>query len=243
MTAIVARGVRQATKGLVAALVNPVPESTNSDRLVNQKQFKVGLRARYMCIHPSDPSLTKCMVLGVYLKTEHVIASHLVSLRDRNVTPLLGFSSIWDLKNGILVHSSIDILYGNLEVAFVPNMVNHTIQLRVLYDGLLNHELQKPSILKTAIGIAEAGNVTYGDINLLCLILPSLVSPFRRALLRQAKSAYDMMADSSKPHSVGAQTAPTEEEWVSLFEQCGRESACGDCTYFENVLAPGTFEE
>jgi hypothetical protein len=87
---IVEKGVRVGTRGIFNVLMSVVPESTASDRIHNQQMFKQNLRSRYNCIHHSNPDLTKCMVLGVYLSTDCMAAVHLVPLQDRRLIPLLG---------------------------------------------------------------------------------------------------------------------------------------------------------
>ena len=212
-------GVRRANRGLIIATTTAVPESTASDRLGNRRQFKEDLRTRYDCVHQSNPNLTKCMVLDHFFSSDHVTAGHLVSLTDRNIVHLLGFSNVWDEKNGILVYKPLDVKYGSLELTYVPNPNSHQIVLRVLYDSLLNTELL-PEVRRSAVGIAGKGNVTYGDINGRELQLPNLTFPYRRAFLRHAISSYKLMADSKKSHVVGALTSPSEEEWDELAEYC-----------------------
>lgn len=231
---IVEKGVRVGTRGIVNVLMSAVPESTASDRVHNQQMFKQNLRLRYNCIHDSNPNLTKCMVLGVYLSTDCVAAAHLVSLQDRRLVRLLGFSNIWDGRNGILVHKCIDIKYGSLEITLVPDFNTHTIQLRVLYDEVMTEEL-KPPIKRATAGISGRGNVTFGDLHLKYLLLPPMVFPFRRAFVRHAKSAYDMLDGNFKPHIVGLETAPSEEEWDQMLELCASHSPeCGECEYFQS---------
>ena len=159
-----------------------------------------------------------CMVLGLYLNTGAVSAAHLVSLSDRNIIPFLGFTNIWDERNGILVYSCIDKKYGSLEITFVPNFVTHNIELRIMYDDILDGELNPP-IRRATAGITGTGNVTYRDLHLRPLRLPPLVFPFRRAFVRHAESAYRMLEGNSRPHTVGSLTAPTEEEWETMLEQ------------------------
>jgi hypothetical protein len=55
--AIVERSMRLANKRLIDAIVNPVPESTASDRDVNQERFKEALRTRYDCTDPSNANV------------------------------------------------------------------------------------------------------------------------------------------------------------------------------------------
>lgn len=231
---VVTQGVREGTRGIITILTSAVPESTKSDRIHNQEAFKQNLRTRYDCINISNPDVTKCMVLGVYLSTHLVAAAHLLSLKDRATVSLFGFSNIWDGRNGILVYKCIDDKYGSLELTFVPNFDTHSIQLRVLYDGVMDEEL-RPPIKRVTAGISGTGNVTYRDLHLKYLLLPSLVFPFRRLLVRHAKSAYDLLRENSKPHIVGNQTAPTDEEWEVMLEQCSSYSACGDCPYFQKT--------
>jgi hypothetical protein len=92
-----------------------VPESTHSDRIHNQEMFKQNLRTRYDCIQLSNPNVTKCMVLGMFLSTNLVAAAYLVSLKDREKVSFFGFSNIWDGRNGILVYKCINDKYGSLD--------------------------------------------------------------------------------------------------------------------------------
>ena len=225
-------GVRRANRGLIIATTTAVPESTASDREGNQIQFKEDLRTRYCCIHLTNPNLTKCMVLNHFFSSDVVTAGHLVSLTDRHIAPLLGFSSVWDEKNGILVYKPLDVKYGSLELTYVPNPNSHQIVLRVLYDSLLNTELL-PKVRRSVVGIAGEGNVTYGDINGRALQLPTLTYPYRRAFLRHAISSYKLMADSKKSHNVGELNSPSEEEWDELAVYCKDESpGCSDSEFF-----------
>ena len=108
-------------------------------------------------------------------------------------------------------------------LTFVPDFVTHSI-LRVLYDEVMAEEL-RPPIKRATAGIHGSGNVTFGDLHLKYLLLPPMVFPFRRAFVRHAKSAYGILGGNSKPHIVGDQTAPSEEEWEEMVEQCASNSA------------------
>jgi len=233
----VERGVQRGTRHLMAAALRTVPESTASDRDCNQRIFKEALRIRYGCNDPNNPDTTKCMILGFFFSTDQVVAAHLVSLKERHITPLLGFKNVWDNRNGILVHKALEAHYGSLELVYVPNPHTHEIQLRVLYDYLMDTEL-KPQLKRSVIGVkGKKGKkaMTYRDVHLRCLLLPNLVFPFRRALLRHARDAYELMEGNRKSHDVGTGTAPSEEEWCVMFEKCSKESDCESCDWYENM--------
>jgi len=216
---MVENAVRRGNRNLVIALTTVVPESTASDRVVHQQEFKQKLRMRYNCIHSSNPDVTKCMVLNHFFTTKDVTAGHLVSLNDRRITTLIGFSTVWDERNGILVYKPLDLRYRSMELTYVPNPTNHSIVLRVLYDSIADTALV-PHVRRSTVGIAGSGNVTYGDINGRELQLPVLTYPYRRAFLRHAHSSYNLMNDGCRPHRIGTTFNPTEEEWDALFEYC-----------------------
>ena len=121
------------------------------------------------------------------------------------------------------MYKCINDKYGSLELTFVPDFVTHSIQLRVWYDEVMAEEL-RPPIKRATAGIHGSGNVTFVDLYLKYLLLPPMVFPFRRAFVRHAKSAYGILGGNSKPHIVGDQTAPSEEEWEEMLEQCASNS-------------------
>ena len=70
----------------------PRPPSNTTERNYHKVEMKQAARQRYQCIHPTDPSQTKCMLLGLYFPTNQVICSHIISVRNRNALSRLGIS-------------------------------------------------------------------------------------------------------------------------------------------------------
>jgi len=176
------------------------------------------------------------MVTRTFFSTEHVAAAHLISLTNRRITTLLGFDDVWDERNGILMYKCLDDHYGSLELTFVPNVETHQIQLRVLYDDLLDQPL-RPQVSRRTIGAEGKGNATYRDVHLRHLELPNMVFPYRRCFLRHAYDAYELMSNNAKPHEVGSSTMPSESDWEELFTQCASDSPnCTTSDWFSSHL-------
>ncbi len=90
--------------------------STVSDRDRHHEDFKEGLRERYQCKNPGNVHVTKCMILGQFLSTNKVKASHIVGLHERNICSTLGFDDVWDERNGILLYDEIDKRFESMEL-------------------------------------------------------------------------------------------------------------------------------
>jgi hypothetical protein len=91
----------------VNSLCSAHPVSTASDRVRHHDLFKDGLVARYNCSDPTNPTVTRCMLLGVFFCTSDVKASHIVGLYEQNVCETLGIDDVWDERNGLLLYKSV----------------------------------------------------------------------------------------------------------------------------------------
>lgn len=100
----------------VNALCSAKPVSTTSDRDKHKDIFKRSLSLRYQCHDPANANVTKCMILNHFFSTEQVTASHIVGLYERQICATLGFTDVWDPRNGILLFHEIDKCFENMEV-------------------------------------------------------------------------------------------------------------------------------
>ena len=96
----------------------PHPSSTPTERNYHQTIWKNEMRTRYDCVDPADSSVTKCMLLDVFLPTSLVTAVHIISLNNRKALPMLGLHSedIWSPRNGLFLLTPIENKFDNLEV-------------------------------------------------------------------------------------------------------------------------------
>jgi hypothetical protein len=97
---------------------------------------------------------------------------------------------------------------------FLPDPNTSVIYLKVLYDGVLDETI---GVNRSTVSSSGRGQVTFRDLHGRRLIIPPLTWPFRRALVRHAKSAYDLARLSSTPHAVADQSAPTLDDWDVLY--------------------------
>ena len=84
---------------------------------------------------------------------------------------------------------------------------------------LFDDVLEKPvgNLTKKAIGYRNSKTkLTYRDINGRQLVLPTLVFPFRRAILLVSQTAYGNAMNTIRPHRCAEQSCPTEERWETL---------------------------
>ncbi len=108
---------------LMVGLHSPVPESTASQRILNQEAFKNSLIRRYNhCAHATNKYL-KCMVLDHFFLANRVTASHIIGFTNHQSHSLVGMNYCMDRyheRNGLLLHHEIDVTYGNqLIVSFL----------------------------------------------------------------------------------------------------------------------------
>lgn len=96
----------------------PRAPSGTTERSHHQAQMKQDARARYQCTHPSDPSQTKCMLLGLFFPTNRIINSHIISVRNRNALARLGLRDecLWDARNCLLLFEAFEKKIEHLEV-------------------------------------------------------------------------------------------------------------------------------
>jgi hypothetical protein len=100
------------------------PVSSSSDRIRHQCEFKERLRDRYDCRDPNNGNVTKCMLLNHFFSTQTVIASHIIGLNEKQMCSVFGIDSIWDPRNGILLHSVIDKHFESMEIVSCTGIVS-----------------------------------------------------------------------------------------------------------------------
>jgi len=109
------------SKVILQTFIPHPPSSTKTERYFHQSQMKAAARVRYECEHPLDPTLTKCMLLGLYFPTSDIVCSHIIAVNNRNSLSLLGLDAtcIWNEKNCLLIFHSIESKIENLEVVSI----------------------------------------------------------------------------------------------------------------------------
>ncbi len=105
-------------RAAVVAVLAPRATSTKSERLKHKEAFKNSVRARYGCVHPDNPNVTKCMVLNHFLSTNIVSCGHILSLEQKPSLSVLGLveNDIWNARNGILWYADIEKKYSSQEL-------------------------------------------------------------------------------------------------------------------------------
>ncbi len=87
-------------------------------------------------------------------------------------------------------------------------------------------------VKRSTVGIPGRGNVLFGDLQNRPLQLPPLTWPYRRALVRHAKSAYHLAAHSPSSHAVADETTPNKDHWDALHAYLSKDSPeCSQCIF------------
>lgn len=99
----------------------PQPSSSASERDYHQQIWNDEMKTRYHCGDPSNPDVTKCMLLNIFLPTSEMTTTHIISIKNRGVLPMLGMNSedIWSPQNGLLLHTPIKNRFAKLEVVSI----------------------------------------------------------------------------------------------------------------------------
>ena len=230
--------VTKPIRKLLLDIVSPKKTSNASDRNHHQINFKEALRNRYRCKHATNPNVTRCMVLGDFLSTDVVIASHIIGLTNRLSLSALNLNpdnDIWSERNGLLVYKDIESKYESQDIVscaasfksfltnalspqtFLYNHVTHAITIQVLYDDVMDAKVR--GLSKNLIGVSGVdGNTAllYSDIDGRQLQIPPLVFPYRRALYFVSKTAYGHAMSSSRAHRCAASSNPSEDTWEKM---------------------------
>lgn len=99
--------------------------------------------------------------------------------------------------------------------------MDHSIQLKVLYDSVLTQNLP---VSRKTLGLKGKGMATFNDIQNFPLQVPPLTFPFRRGLARHARSAFDTAMKSPTSHAIATANVPSEEQWKLLWDYCKDQS-------------------
>ena len=99
------------------ALTRPHASSNKTERAHHQVEFKDNLVLRYKRQGAGLDKLT-CMVLGVELPRDQIIAAHIIGIKERNILQLLGLGDdfLWSDRNGILVFKELEDAKEKFEV-------------------------------------------------------------------------------------------------------------------------------
>jgi len=213
----------------------PRAPSGETEREHHQSEMKQLARKRYDCIDSRDASKTKCMILGLYFKTDEVTCRHIVGLRNREALPRLGLSdqSLWDPRNYLLLFHEIETRFENLEITFLLDPSRQVYTLQVLYDDILDKVI---SVSASKVLGRGKGNLKFRDANGRPLLLPALVFPFRRALYFMSYYAYRSAIESRRSHSCALSSNPTPIVWEQIRETVATDSQCGDELAFHTAI-------
>ena len=175
---------------------------------------------------PLNVSYIKCMITNLSIRSNKVIATHLVNSYNEKSLLVLGYkpSYMWDPHNGLLLYESIYKAYNSQYITFLIDPKTSTIRIRVLYDDILERPVISSSDYELIEGYTDISpqaqqaiaNMTFKDIDGYYLQLPTLVFPSRRILFWAAHSAYNNAMCSSRSHACAEASCPTEEEWDQL---------------------------
>jgi hypothetical protein len=130
---MIAKGLQSVAKNqnmiirVVLAQSRPKASSTHSQRIIHQSAMKEAMREKYLCKHPTNENLTKCLVLNTYFSTNEIANGHIVGIEEKNNLELLGLhkDDLFNYRNGLLIHRVI-------EDAFTKNEVVRRFVLSVL---------------------------------------------------------------------------------------------------------------
>lgn len=202
------------------------PISTASDREHHQTEFKSHLIHDYQAQSTASSNYLKCMILNAYFRRDQVIASRIVALKDENVLSLFGYHSSfkWNRQNGLLLWTTIDEAYENMEITFLIDPATSIIRLQVLFDDVLDRSLITDwSMVEGYSGWSKsqrkkfrAAHQTFAQINGCPLRLPPLVFPSKRLLLWSCKSAYANALGNTRSHECAKASAPSDDDWEQL---------------------------
>ena len=192
------------------------------------------------------------MMTGRFLKKSKVIASHLIALKDESILKVLSFSPSmkWDTKNGLLLYSTIDEAYENMEIAFLLDINTSVIKMRVLYDSLMTKRVfsdcslfegyDTMSEVERQTFKTEIDEITFASLDGMPLILPPLVFPSKRILMWQAMSAYTNAIANQRSHSCAISSNPSPVEWENLKNHVAINSP--ECSIVNTILLEGISE-
>lgn len=89
----------------------PYPQSTRTERVLHQHEFKAKLRRKYLA-----DGVDRCMVTQAPVKP--LIASHIIGLNQREILSKVDLrpEDLWDVRNGLLVCEAIENAYTHMEI-------------------------------------------------------------------------------------------------------------------------------
>lgn len=140
---------------------------------------------------PVDKTL-RCSLLNLALPRGNVIGAHLAKRSWHGfVKSLLGFDDVHDVRNGLLLHKSIEWAFDTSRLVFVWDASHGSLTARVLDPSILGELLSDKAA--TLLGVRYTSDVetlagrTFRDVNGLSLVTRH--APFRRCLCMHAHLA------------------------------------------------------
>lgn len=144
----------------------------------------------------ANEKVLRCSLLNQVLPRGNVIAAHLAKRSWHGfVKPLLGFVDVDDVRNGLLLHKSIEWAFDTSRLAFVWDAAREALVAHVLDPSILPVLLSKkaeellrspPTGRYTPDDAVLAGR-TFGSVDGLALVARH--APFRRCLCMHAHLA------------------------------------------------------
>jgi hypothetical protein len=125
---------------MLLGIVAPKRTSTTSEREYHAVAFKNSLISRYECSHPSNSSLTKCMILNHYFSTNEVVAAHILGLTNSFSFAAVGLNyetDVWSDRNGVLVYKDIEKKYESQDI--VSLFFIYVVSILTMSDFLSRH--------------------------------------------------------------------------------------------------------
>lgn len=146
--------------------------------------FKKHLLTYWVRGHPDGEPLIKCQVLDEFFPSGQVKAAHLFPKRKSAIMQArtgLHLNCMWNVKNGLLLHESIEAAFAQGRLSFIYNPLTKTFIVQVLDPSLRPARLSQKHPTFTR---------TYGDVhNIATLHLPEGKFPYCRILSLQAREA------------------------------------------------------
>ena len=109
---------------VINAISSANPVSTTSERDRHQLTFKESLKDRYECRNLVNKNVTKCMVLNHFFSSDTVKASDIIGLYEKKLCKVFGIDSVWNPRNGILLHNSLGKHFERMEIVSLTTYID-----------------------------------------------------------------------------------------------------------------------
>lgn len=183
------------------------PSSGKTGRRDN-RPFKLSLYNYYQQMGPPVaifPAHLKCMLTGITMSSEAIVASHLLPYKNKHLSGLFELPNIDDPCNGLLLFKGIKEAYDRCHICFVYDsesshfvckVLNKTVSQKT-WKQYVSDNGSKAKAKGTDISIVQQQYPVLQEHSINCLqdlegkrlVLPPLISPMKRILNFHARMA------------------------------------------------------